>query len=277
MVESPLHILRELAKRFKGRMPSTNFWDANVCTWTHPPGRTWEFTLVSGEPFSKELRYAYRDHNVRMFANHFFLNTEVAASFTIEHLSINRKNENNVMLKAAGPFRINGKQYSTFTESGALTSKHRKLFARAEFKTAVHELDLQAQESLHFAVDSISAYFDHPPLSRVIKVIESFRNLAESMAEPVEDLDLTVLPVQFHPLIPLIKKWAISDDSDREDFLTSSPKTILKSLVSEIEPYLPAIDSYLDSFGHRAPSEEAAALGRLAECASEAKQHLSDK
>src|SRR5437899_1674707 len=99
-----------------------------------------------------------------MFANHSFLNAEIAGAFAIEHLSINKKDENNLLIKAAGLLRINGKQYSTFTRPGTLTAKHQKLFASTEFKMVVHELDLQAQESLHFATDSISAYLDHPPL-----------------------------------------------------------------------------------------------------------------
>src|SRR5438552_15506178 len=105
MVDTPLDILRALAIQFKGRISSINLYDTNVFTWTHAQGRSWESILLSGEPFAKQLRYVYDGHKIRMFANHFLLNTEVAGSFTMEHLSINRKNENNVVLKAAGPFR----------------------------------------------------------------------------------------------------------------------------------------------------------------------------
>src|SRR5205814_1477198 len=125
-------------------------FDANVCTWTHPQDKSWEFTLVGGEPFSKQLRYVYKGHRIRMFANHFFLNAEIKGTFALEHLSINKKNENNLLIKAAGLLQVNGKQYYTFAGSRTLTAKHQKLFAKAEFKTMVHELDLQAQESLHF-------------------------------------------------------------------------------------------------------------------------------
>lgn len=278
MIDDPLGIMRELAKRFQGRISSINLQDANVCTWTHPPGRSWESTIVSGEPFSKQLRYAHRGHKIRMFANRYFLNAEVTGSFAMEHLSINKKNENNFMLKAAAEaLRINEKQYCTFTKSGTLTARHRNLFARAEFKAFVRELDLHDRESLHFAADSTSVYFEHPSFSRVTNAIESLINLADSIEEPEEELDLSVLPVQFHPLIPLIKKWAIGDDSDREDFLAAAPAPVLRILIDEVDPYLKVIDSYLDSFREGPPTEQAAALGRLAESALEAKQHLSDK
>jgi hypothetical protein len=126
----------------------------------------------------------------------------VSGFFVMEHLSVNRKDANDFLLRAAEPLTINQKQYCTFTKSGALTSRQRKLFAKTEFVAAARELDLRAQESLHFAEGSISAYFDHPSLSRVTNAVESLIDLAESLAEPAEELDLTALPVQFHPLIP---------------------------------------------------------------------------
>jgi hypothetical protein len=194
----------------------------------------------------------------------------------MEPLSINRNNANDSMQEAAAPLTIDKEQYACFARSGALTLRHNNLFTKSQFIAAIREMHLQAPESLLFAGDSISVYLDHPSLSRVTKAIESLIDLAESISEPTEELDLSALPTQFHPLIPLIKKWAIGDDSDREDFLEDLPKTTLKRFVEEVEPYLPLIDSYLDSFGSH-PSEEACALGRLAECAVEAKHLLASK
>lgn len=274
MFNDPLAICRELAKQFKGRTSSINLYDGNVCAWTHPSGRTWESVLLSGEPFLRQLRYSHRGHRIRIFANHRFLNVEVMGSFAIQHLSINQKNANNPLLKGADTLTIDGKQYSCFTEPGTLSSDHKNLFAKTEFTVLMRELGLQTQESIHFAEDSISVYLDQPPLRRVTNAVEGLIGLAESIARHPEELDLRILPVRFHPLIPLINKWAIGDDADREDFLETLPRSALESFASEVEPYLRSIDSYLDSFGSQPPSQEATALGRLAECAVEAKQYL---
>lgn len=87
---------------------------------------------------------------------------------------------------------------------------------------------------------------------------------------------LELLPVQFHPIIPMIKKWAVPDDLERNDLLDSVPKSVLRSLADEVSPYLETINSYLDSFGEMPPTEEAVSLGRLAECALEARQRLNE-
>jgi len=41
--------------------------------------------------------------------------------------------------------------------------------------------------------------------------------------------------------------------------------------VAAVEPHIPSINEYLDSFGEEALPEAAAALGTLAECATEGK------
>jgi hypothetical protein len=276
MADNPLEIIRILAKQFKGRISSTNVYDANVCTSTHPPDKSWVSILVAGEPFSKELRYTHRNHKVRMFANQFFLEAEVISPLPIEPLSVNQKNANDPLLEAAPILTIGNQQYSSFTRSGRFSIAHMDLIAQIELTTLERELGLQANESLHFAPDAIRVYLDSPSLSRTTGAIEGMISLAERIERAEEEIDLSILPVQFHPLISLVKKWAIGDDSDRDDFLANLPKSALKAFVNEMEPYLNAIDSYLDSFGSQPPSMEAAMLGRLAECAIEAKRHLAN-
>ncbi len=273
MPDNPLEVLREMAKQSKGRVSSISLYDANVCTWTHPADRSWEYIIVSGEPFSKQLRYAYRGHRIRIFASNYFLEAAVAGSFAIDPLSINRKNANDPLLKAAYILTMNDGRYSCFTKSGMLSSSHKNFFVRVEFIALMRELNLQSQESVHFAQDNVSVYLYKPPLFRVSTAIERLIDLAQSVGGDL-DLDPSVLPVQFHPLIPLIKKWAIADDADREDFLETLSRSDLQSFASEVEPYLSSIDCYLDSFRSQPPPEEAVALGRLAECAVEARQHL---
>src|SRR5215472_12416934 len=118
MPDDPLDILRQLAKRFKGRIRAVTFYDGNVCTWTHPPGRPWDPTPVSGQPFSEQFQFRYAGHKVRMFANPEFLRVEVRGSFTIQPLSINQENANYPLLEPAESLRIDNRQYSSFTKSG---------------------------------------------------------------------------------------------------------------------------------------------------------------
>jgi hypothetical protein len=86
-----------------------------------------------------------------------------------------------------------------------------------------------------------------------------------------EQKDFQKLPSQFRRIIPLLEKWSTSDHSDRDSLLAGFPKATLKALVEEVSPYFESINSYSDSFGKQPLPEEAAALGRLAECAAEAR------
>jgi hypothetical protein len=277
MLVSPLDILRELGKQTNGRVKAVTLYDGNVCTWTHLPGRPWESKVVSGEPFSKQLQYVARGHKMRMFGNNHFLLAEIKGSFAVQPISFNQTNASYPLLKTAGPITIGNEQFPSFTKSGTYEPRHITLFKMAAFLKLINELSLGKQESLHFMANSISVYLDRPSLSRVTSAIENLETVAESISAPAEELNLSTLPVQFHPLIPFIRKWAINDDSDREDFVESLPKGVLAAFVGEIEAYLPSIDSYLDSFGDQAPPEAACALGRLAEAALEAKRLLKEK
>jgi hypothetical protein len=274
MAESPIAIVQELATQFKGKVSEITLYDGNVCSWEHPLDRSWEYLLLAGEPFSKQLRYRHSKRDIKVFANNFFLNANVAGIFAISHLSFNLKNANDSLQKPSDTLTLGGRQYPLFTKPGKLSPNHDELFSKAEFAALIQELNLQARESLHFASDNISVYLYQPSANKARNAVERLIDLAEKITGHPEELDLKILPVQFHPLIPLIKKWAIDDDADRESFVEILPRSVLESLASEVEPYLMPINSYLDSFGRESPPQEATALGRLAECALEIKQYL---
>ena len=136
---------------------------------------------------------------------------------------------------------------------------------------------LQEGESLYFTKGEIGFYLKRPDSDRVSGLIDRMIELAGKVETVEKEPNLEVLPTQFHPIIPLIKKWAVADDSERNDLLATTPVTALRALADEVSPYLHAIDSYLDSFAGKAPTEEAVALGRLAECTLDARQRLNDK
>jgi hypothetical protein len=203
------------------------------------------------------------------------LHLSIAGSFPAQPLSVNERNLIDPLLQEAGSVTIdNAIRYPLFTKTGNLSPDQRSLVENTEFRSLLRELDLQTGEKLIVSTDELSAYLKKPTAERITSLIDGFVNLINHIDIPQEELDLNVLPPQFHPLIPLIKKWAIGDDLDREDFLENFPKAVLERFVMEVEPYLRPIDSYLDSFGYRPPSEQACALGRLAECAVEAKRYL---
>jgi hypothetical protein len=86
-----------------------------------------------------------------------------------------------------------------------------------------------------------------------------------------DDVDLTELPEQFHPLIPLIERWAISDDAQRSAAMAGASDEDKRALLAAVAPQFDAIDAYLDEHDDL---EVAAYLGTLAEAAAEAAVEL---
>jgi len=89
-----------------------------------------------------------------------------------------------------------------------------------------------------------------------------------------DDRDLTELPSEFHDLIPLIARWAVGDDVDRDAMMQAATGEELQQLYAAVGPRLAAIDAYLDEHDHE---EVAPYLGMLAEAAVEAQMDLDSR
>ncbi|HUA21744.1 MAG TPA: hypothetical protein VMU80_16960 [Bryobacteraceae bacterium] len=268
-------ILQDLAKRFKGKLSSCRVYDANVCTTRSVPGRPWELELVSGEPLTEQLKLTHRERKVSVLANNAYIHGSAAGTFAGRPFTVNAKQRVVFRSEFADTLSVGAARYPVFTEDGKVSSEQRNLLGRPELLSLVAQVGLQEGESLYFTRGEIGFYLKPTGDSdRVGGLIAQVVELAEKVGTIEEGPKLELLPVQFHPLIPMIKKWAVTDDSERNDLLDTTPRPVLRSLVDEVSPYLEAISSFLDSFGQKAPTEEAASLGRLAECVVEAKQLL---
>jgi hypothetical protein len=82
-------------------------------------------------------------------------------------------------------------------------------------------------------------------------------------------LDPERLPPDLRQLVPLVEKWAVGDDVEREALLAAGSPDELRHLVETVSPLSPRINAYLDSFASGEMPEEAAMIGRLAEAVSE--------
>jgi hypothetical protein len=77
------------------------------------------------------------------------------------------------------------------------------------------------------------------------------------------------IPNDLENLLPLCKKFAFSDDSERKELIEMMPKIQKKNLVDTVYPFINKINEYLSSFKDRPLSDEAIMLGNLAELVSE--------
>lgn len=73
-------------------------------------------------------------------------------------------------------------------------------------------------------------------------------------------LDPAKVPVHLQELIPLAEKWGIGDDVERGEFIERASPEERQALRSAVAPYQAPITAWLDSFGSRQLSDEAAAF-----------------
>jgi hypothetical protein len=269
--------MRELARRFKGKLSQCEVYDANVCATRSVPDKAWELLPVSGEPFFRRLRFTCKGRKVTVLANNTYTHGAAGGTFASRPFTINTKQMVGFRSEFADDLSVGGEQYPVFTEDGKVSSDQKHLLSRPELVSLIEQSRLRGGESLHFNRGEIGFYLKRPDTDRVSGAIDRMIELAEKVEIAEGEPNLELLPVQFHPIIPMIKKWALADDSERSDLLAATPEAVLRSLTDEVFPYLGAINSYLDSFRGGPPTEQAAALGRLAECALEAKQHPDGK
>ena len=77
------------------------------------------------------------------------------------------------------------------------------------------------------------------------------------------------IPDSLKHFIPLLKKWSLADDIEREQLLEESTESQKKKLIQSVQPHFKEINIFLDSFKDNNLSYEATLFGNLAELVSE--------
>jgi hypothetical protein len=88
------------------------------------------------------------------------------------------------------------------------------------------------------------------------------------------DFDETSLPGPMRPLAPFYRRYAISDDADRERVIQEASPAELEQLVQAVNPLWPDINTFLDLDSH---SDEEILTHALAQAAMEAQIELRDR
>jgi hypothetical protein len=91
--------------------------------------------------------------------------------------------------------------------------------------------------------------------------------------------DFAILPAELQPLIPLIRKYAESDDVARSDLLAAASSDELGQVTSLVSPHWEAINSFLDAnMSPPGPHQDVAvALDSFAQAAIEAQYELQNR
>lgn len=279
MQNEPIAVLDQLAHQLHKKLQTCDIGDANASDQEDQivPG---VFVPSSRESFSKMLKYTREGRKIRILANSTWIQVSVFGKFPlVDPMSINRQDNILQLREPAGKLVVTRSDFPIFTLRGVLNQHQKEVLDNRHFLEAINTAGLTTRELFELTKGELLVYLVHPSFERLTKWVNGLFELSVQIETPSVEgsIDLSKLPVQFHPLIPLIGKWGIADDLEREEALGSAPARVLTSIVNEVEPYITAIDSYLDSFKVEEPNEAACALGRLAEFSVEAKLALRRK
>jgi hypothetical protein len=282
MSDGALDILASFAKLHKKRTAATNVYDLNVCRYEVDPKNYGHLKLTSGYPLTRQLRIKYGNYRINLAASPEYLEILLRGKFTAPQISINQP-EGNYPLglqSRVGDLRNGSSKWPVFVRGGASPfGIVEAVLQSATLLNAAQRLLKEPRETLHIHDEGVNLYFKPSSVEEVQPAIETLTSLIGDVgtAIPENPLDRSVFPGQFEDLLPLIRRWGILDDEDRNALLTKSSPAAIRRLVNTVGPHLPAINFYLDSFGDQPLSEAACALGALAECTVEAQLALVAK
>jgi len=173
-----------------------------------------------------------------------------------------------------------------YVSDDADASSARAVFASAEVPNAIRALGLGQEESLHVYENAVVLYVmprgadeDWLQLERLI-ALETVLGSAGGVAEDGAVRDglrwrSEQLPDGLRDLLPLVREWAIGDDSCRSDRIDAASRGDLERFVAAAAPHQSAITAYLASVGEAHPCpDEAILLDWLMTSLSEAEEAL---
>jgi hypothetical protein len=273
------NILRHLAKQMRSKVSRCEHFDPNICSYEPDATNIARVITQSGQPFLSKTSFIRDGQKIRLHANDDVLQISLPFEFGVDPLSINRKDQI-YFLEVAGELKAGNQKYQAFSRKGILTENQKALVQRPALKRLVANVHPNEYESLHFYGNGLVIYLFRPTADRTTHIIDCAVEFSTQVAHERmltnAKVDISGLPPQFRPLLSLVQAWGITDDIEREERRRGVPRAALQAVVAEVRPYLLAINSYLDSFGHRPLSDSAIALGALAEFAVETDLYLNE-
>jgi hypothetical protein len=278
MDEIRISALRVLSKQVGRPVKRCNHWDRNVCDFKISENyRVWK--AVTGHPFLRELRFQHQGRRITLMANPEYICIRVDSKDNFPIVCSINQDEKVLFMKEANLYVGDDQRCPVFIQQSDTASDTLLALLKSSALLEVVEQFLRDRsESLHISNGRITLFSTVSSAGEVNSAIEKLSFLmdrCEALGAPRVS-DFSDLPAQFHNLVPLIERWAESDDADRDALLDEASDSELMDLVSAVDPRFKQINEYLDSF-EGTPTESATALGTLAECAAEAQLKLSQR
>jgi hypothetical protein len=138
----------------------------------------------------------------------------------------------------------------------------------------LNELGLTGDEMMFFYNNHV--YCGLEPSRNLASIIDSFIDLLQShedifLNRKIQRASQSQLPQKLQSLNSLMDQFAVSDDAERDQLISSMDEVEKEDLIAAVDPLISEIDDYLESFQQLPLSEDAIRLGNLAELVTELK------
>ena len=271
ILEKNIVTLNEIARKLGKRSSPLNLIDPQVSRSPWDWGIIKTNGPVPTDHFSRKVTYKSNNLQITLRVNDEYLVVDIKGSFgdSIFCSFVQKCVHWGSLIELASPTICREYECKVFSKPNLLNAN--SLLQNPLFQQYVKSLHLSQKESLHIGNDYASLYLQRFTSENVLTTLEIFHNLlallpkSSSSVENFEDV-----PEEFRTLIPLIRKWAISDDLTREEKINKASTATLIRFVQTMIPYFQAINNYLDSFENTQFPDHALLLSTLAECATEA-------
>lgn len=172
------------------------------------------------------------------------------------------------------PVSLDAIPYTIYVSDSNIDLVEKIYFHKAceALKHFLMQINIMPEESVFVTRDAIVFAFktDRNLILILEGIVELLNTNDEIFKRTVRNVFLIKnIPEQLRPLVPLIKKYGIPDDTEREQLIEGMKTNKKKQLIETVSPYMSEINKFLDSFKEDPLSEEATRVGNLAELVTE--------
>ena len=223
------------------------------------------FPEIKEKAFSY-IKFRRRKFNISRFATQSLFKVDVRGFNTNIYFAVNRENRSYLFNKLL-PSTIRKSKHKIYVDILPPSSGLINWLKNESHLDLIDAFSFSNRESLQVYTTGITLITES--IENIDALLTKIVTLANALPFFVDAYDFSKLPSEFKSLLPLMKKWGLSDDLERTEKLQRMSLLTKKRVVNLVMPYMSKINTYLSSFGNSALPDDAIILGRLAETVSE--------
>lgn len=245
--------LKELSVQLKGKIKQQNYINANIGVSTR------RLLIKNYRQFHVEINEYPNSYEIRLKV------------YSTLHFSINRPD---IIFLNTQPNKLKDFPHIVYTQEQGDVFPQNGTFQKfwALFSAILNHLQLTVSEGVFFYTNGVIFALDlkRDLVKALDKIIDLLiENNTIFKKEEKQKIDPKNIPDNLKGLLPLLKKYSVSDDSERDELVVQMSNDQKKTLIHIVDPLMSEIEAYLDSFVNKVFTHEASLISDLAELVAE--------